>query len=82
MKRKFLDVTRNSILLSSALLLAACGGGDDGGAGPAPNAAVGGMWEGTTTISGQAIETVGLVAEDGRGYVLIEDGAMYWGTVT
>jgi len=82
MKRTFLGVTRGSILLSSALLLAACGGSDDGGGGPVPDAAVGGLWEGTTTISGQALETVGLVAENGKGYVLLEDGAMYWGTVT
>jgi hypothetical protein len=81
MKRKFLGVTRSSILLSSALLLAACGGSDSDGGGPAPNAAVGGIWEGTATIAGQTLGTVGLVAEDGRGYVLIEDGALYWGNV-
>jgi len=81
MKRTFLGIIRGSILLSSALLLAACGGGDDGGSSPVPNAAVGGLWEGTTTVAGQTIGTVGIVAEDGRGYVLIEDGALYWGKV-
>jgi hypothetical protein len=81
MKRTFLGVTRGSILLSSALLLAACGGGDNGGGGPAPNAAVGGLWEGTATVAGETVDAFGLVAEDGRGYVLIEDGVLYWGTV-
>jgi hypothetical protein len=80
MKRTFPGVTRPSILLTSTLLLAACGG-DGGGSSPAPNAAVGGLWEGTMTVAGQAIDAVGIVAEDGRGYVLIGDGALYWGTV-
>jgi hypothetical protein len=39
------------------------------------------MWEGTATVAGQTAGAVGLVAEDGGGYVLIEDGVLYWGTV-
>lgn len=81
MRRIFVGITRSAILLSSVLLLAACGGG--GGDGPkVSNAAVGGLWQGQVTISGQGeYDLMGVVAEDGRGYFLQEDGVMYWGTV-
>ena len=79
MRRIFVGITSSAMLLSSVLLLAACGGG--GGDGPkVSNAAVGGMWQGQVTISGQ-YDLMGVVAEDGRGYFLQEDGVMYWGTV-
>jgi hypothetical protein len=71
-----------SILLPGIVLVAACGGSDGGGSTP-PNAAVGGLWFGTTTISGQSpSEVLGIVAENGKAYLLQEDGVMYWGTVT
>ena len=81
MKGKFQGVMRSSIFFSSVLLLAACGGG--GGDGPkVSNAAVGGLWQGQVTISGQGeYDLMGVIAEDGRGYFLQEDGVMYWGTV-
>lgn len=78
-------------LLVSLVLTAgvsACGGGGGGGGGsssppPVVNAAVGGIWEGTTTISGQgSLDLIGLVAEDGRAHFIQEDGVQYWGTVT
>jgi hypothetical protein len=70
-----------SILVPGVLLVAACGGGDGGST--VPNAAVGGLWAGTTTISGQGTsEVLGIVAENGKAYLLQEDGVMYWGTVT
>jgi hypothetical protein len=65
--------------------MAACGGGGgdgDGGSGPPPNASVGGIWVGTVTVAGQgSFELIGLVAEDGRGHFIQEDGVQYWGTV-
>lgn len=84
MKRRFAGFVRSSSVLSSVLVLAACGGGDGGG-GPAPDAAVGGLWAGTTTISGEPFDMVGIVAEDGRGYFVSEVNvadAVYWGSVT
>jgi hypothetical protein len=49
---------------------------------PPTNAAVGGLWYGTTTISGQgAFYVLGMVAENGKAFFLQEDGVMYWGTV-
>lgn len=49
---------------------------------PPLNAAVGGLWFGTTTISGQGVfELLGFVAENGKAYFLQEDGLIYWGTV-
>lgn len=69
-------------------LMAACGGGGGGGGGsgappPITNAAVGGIWNGTSTIAGQgAVQLIGLVAEDGRGhFIQLDDGTQYWGTV-
>lgn len=76
-------VTVSTLLL---LTLSACGGGGGGGGGsppPVPNAAVGGIWEGTVAIAGQGTyDLIGLVAEDGRGHFIQEDGVQYWGTVT
>ena len=84
MRRIFVDITGSAILLSSVLLLAACGGGgDDGGGSPTSDAAVGGLWAGSSEISGQGTYLLlGIVAEDGRAYFLQEDGVMYWGTVS
>jgi hypothetical protein len=81
MRRIFVGITNSALLLFSVLLLVACGGG--GGDGPkVSNAAVGGLWQGQVTISGQGeYELMGVIAEDGRGYFLQEDGVMYWGTV-
>jgi hypothetical protein len=74
-----------ALITSYGLLLPGCGGGggDGDGDGPAvPNAAVGGLWSGTTIIANQGtFELVGLVAENGTAFFLQEDGVMYWGTV-
>jgi len=82
MRRIFVGITRSAILLSSVLLFAACGGG--GGDGPkVSNAAVGGLWSGAATISGEPSAMVGIVTEDGRGYFVSEmPDVVYWGTVT
>lgn len=85
MKRTFVGVARTSIVLSSVLILAACGGGGHhGGGGGVSNAAVGGLWEGTTTIFGESRDIIGIVAENGRGYFVQGDpeGVAYWGTLT
>jgi len=73
-------------LLAVVALSAACGGGGGGGGGVSTpvvrNAAVGGIWEGTATISGQGVSAlIGLVAEDGRAHFIQDDGVQYWGTV-
>jgi hypothetical protein len=82
MKRTFVGITRSSIVLSSVLLLTACGGGGHHGGGDGvPNAAVGGLWEGTTSISGMTYDMVGISAEDGRGY-FVQEEVMYWGKAT
>jgi hypothetical protein len=73
------------LIASLGLLVSACGGGGGGGSNPPPipNAAVGGIWAGTVTVAGQGtLDLVGLVAEDGRGHFIQEDGVQYWGTVT
>lgn len=83
MERRFPGVVRSSILLSSVLFLAACGGSNDGGSGPAPDAAVGGLWAGEIMISGAPAAIVGIVTEDGRGYFCSEmPDVVYWGTLT
>lgn len=73
------------LIAALGLAVAGCGGGGSGGndgGSAVPNAAVGGMWFGTTEISGQGtFELLGLVAENGTGFFLQEDGVMYWGTV-
>jgi len=79
MKRTFVGIARGAMLLSSVLLLAACGGGGGDGGHNVTNAAVGGLWVGTATISGETYDVVGIVAENGRGYFLQED-VVYWGT--
>ena len=82
MERKLPSVVQRSLLLTSVLLLTACGGGNDGG-GPEPNAAVGGVWTGEATISGEPSAMVGIVTEDGRGYFVSEmPDVVYWGTAT
>ena len=83
MKGRFSGLIRSKILLSSVLLLAGCGG--SGGGGPAPDAEVGGLWAGATTIAGEPYEMIGIVTEDGRGYFVSEMNVahvVYWGTVT
>lgn len=81
----FKQLAKVCAVLSLATQLAACGGGGGGGGGGSKvqDAAVGGLWVGLTSISGQGdFQLIGIVAENGRAYFLQEDGVMYWGTVT
>jgi hypothetical protein len=71
-----------AFITSLGLLIAGCGGGGGGGGGPVADAAVGGLWYGTTVISGQGTyQLLGMVAEDGTAFFFQEDGRMYWGTI-
>ncbi len=76
--------TKHFTAISLALLLAACGGGGSGSSTPVPvvhNASPGGIWTGTDSTSGLAIE--GLITESGEAHFLRADGAQYvLGTVT
>lgn len=79
------QLARRVLVLLMAALATACGGsGGGGGSKPAvQNAAVGGLWEGQTNISGLGVyDLIGIIAEDGTAYFLQEDGMMYWGKVT
>lgn len=73
------------LVVAAAIAIAGCGGGGgagDGGSSNTPNAAVGGIWEGTATIAGQGtVDLIGLIAEDGRAHFIQLDGVQYWGTV-
>lgn len=68
-----------------AVVCSACGGGGGGGQTPAQNARVGGLWEGTVEFTdGSTQDLLGIVAEDGRAYLLQVEGdagVLLWGTV-
>lgn len=72
-------------LLGAALLASACGGGGGGSNGngsapPVQNASVGGIWEGTDSVSG--LPVLGLATEGGDFHFIREDGVQYFGTAT
>lgn len=63
------------------VLLTSCGGGGGGGNDPPPpNASPGGIWMGTDSVSGLAVE--GIVDESGDAHFLRSDGVQYVATVT
>jgi hypothetical protein len=62
-------------------LLASCGGGGGYGGGnnsTPPNASPGGIWMGTDSITGLAVE--GIIDEGGEGHFIRSDGVQYIGT--
>jgi hypothetical protein len=70
------------ISVIAAITLTACGGGGSGDSGSptVTNQSVGGIWQGTSSASGQQIE--GLVDEAGEIHFIQADGVQYAGTVT
>ncbi|MFD2231322.1 hypothetical protein [Alkalimarinus sediminis] len=81
-------VIRNKLVVAIATLtVTACGGGG-GGSAPAatptvPNAAVGGIWTGITTLTdGTTFETAGFITETGELRFITDDGAQQVGTIT
>ena len=67
-----------------SIILVACGGGGGGGStqqqSVPPNAAVGGIWSGTDSVSGLTI--IGLVDEQGAFHFIRSDGVQFVGTAT
>jgi hypothetical protein len=78
-----MELLKKASCLVLASLIVACGGGGGGSSTtPVRDAAVGGIWQGTVTFTGQGtFNLIGLVAEDGRAHFIQEDGVQYWGTV-
>lgn len=71
-----------SVALLALFAAVGCGGGGGGSSPPVPDAAVGGYWEGTLEVEGGGVVgIIGLVAENGEGHFLREDGIQYWGTL-
>lgn len=79
---------RSLVMAFTSVALVGCGGGGGGGSSaptPAPivDSAVGGIWEGTTTLTdGTKYETAGFITEAGELRFITEDGAQQVGTIS
>jgi len=75
------------VVTFTSVVLAGCGGGSGGSSAPAStpiiDSAVGGIWEGTTTLTdGTKYETAGFITEEGELRFITEDGAQQVGTIS
>lgn len=69
------------VMFASAVLLAAgCGGGGGGSSFQPGDASPTGIWEGVLTFdTGDSVEFVGMIAENGEAIFVADDGQMIWG---
>lgn len=70
----------SAVLLFAAGVVASCGGGDGTARIEPADASPGGIWNGTESLSGLAVN--GLVTESGEFHVIRSDGVQYFGTMT